>query len=152
MKYSAFDIVGTEPQHRKRLKYSGLSVGMAWRITPLPNLSLSNVLLLECFKSVIFFRIFSPCATPHHSSIYLNSSEEHLSSGTYPWIPNHFYLNQVSFLSASSLLSSGRHRCPRMADPCQGPRCVWTLARLCLFTSVGNHFAPQLIAAQLQAS
>lgn len=142
MKYSAFDIVGTEPQHRKCLKHSGLSVGMAWRTTPLPNLSLSNVVLLECFKSVIFFRIFSPCATPRHSSIYLNSSEENLSSGTYPWIPNHFYLNQVTFLSESSFLSSGRHRCPRMAEPCQGPCCVWTLACLCLFTSWRHPLCP----------
>lgn len=64
MKYPALNIVGTETQCLKKCqKYSGLSVGITRRITPLPNFSLSNVVLLKCFKSVILFRIFSPCAT-----------------------------------------------------------------------------------------
>lgn len=65
MKYSALNIAGTEPQCLEKCrKYSGLSGGIAWRITPLPSLFLSNVVFLKCFKSGILFRIFSPCTTP----------------------------------------------------------------------------------------
>lgn len=102
MKYLALNIVEKEPQRLKKCqKLSGLSVGVVRRITPLFNLSISNVMLLKVWFSSGFSPFVQhPCCP---LSIYLNSSKEHLSLGMYLWIPNHFYLNQITFLSLLSV-------------------------------------------------
>ena len=120
MKYWALNVVGTEPQCLKKCwKYPGLSVGTAQRITPLPSLSLSNVVLHKCFRSVSAFRIFSPCATPLSPLFCLLECKQavsvfrHVSMGTQslPFKPS-------NFLVSEQLAVRGRHSCPLCVHAC----------------------------------